>query len=98
MLVKGKILLGKKVIKDLEFLFNSLKEGLFNTIKETFKFKKEITIKIKEENILVEMLVMQQLNDTLKIKVKRSFISPPKGSDFSDQKNIKKNLNRFFFC
>lgn len=40
MLVKGKILLGKKMIKDLEFLFNSLKEGLFNTIKETFKFKK----------------------------------------------------------
>ena len=32
---------------------------------------------------------MKQLNDTLKIKDKRSFILPPKGSNFSDWRSIK---------
>ena len=37
---------------------------------------------------------MKQLNDTLKIKDKRSFILPPKGSNFSDWRSIKKNLEK----
>ena len=46
---------------------------------------------------------MKQLNDTLKIKDKRSFILPPKGSNFSDWRSIKtlykeaNSMNSMFF-